>query len=111
MEDRGERRRAAVRHRSRRGTHRARAPGDDSHHGVEHVVSVDEAQNWRCHVGGRGGESPGSMCASVGVPNAFENPARRGPRFSDFFEIDAPRTAFNMNARATGGQYTVTLRV
>ena len=53
MEDR---RRAAVRHRSRRGTHRARAPGDDSHHGVEHVMSVDEAQNWRRHVGGRAGE-------------------------------------------------------
>ena len=30
---------------------RARA-GDDSHHGVEHVVSIDEAQKWRRHVGG-----------------------------------------------------------
>ena len=102
--------RAAVRDGWTRWTSRE-AVSNDAHHGVEHVVSVDEAQNWRCHVGGRVGESPGSMCASVGVPNAFENPARRGPRFSDFVEIDAPRTAFNMNARATGGQYTVTLRV
>ena len=107
MEDR---RRAAVRHRSRRGTHRARAPGDDSHHGVEHVMSVDEAQNWRRHVGGRAGELLG-VARVNGSAERIREPCKAWSKISDFSEIDAPRTAFCMNARAKGGQYTVTLRV